>query len=545
MKKYLSLAVAALMLMGFAAGCSGSGGGGNNVITACVASEPETLDPTMNSSLDGSIYFAHLFETLIVPTGVMSEGLEVGGAESYEVSTRNIDGVDYQVYTFKIRDNKWSDGQPVKADDFAYAIERLCDADVAAPYAADIGQFFYKGLEVFEGTAAPEELGVTVIDDKTLECVMQYPVPFNLEISAFAAISPVRRDIIEANGAAWTQDPKTYVTNGMYMMESWTHDSELVLVKNPNYWNKANVRNDKIIFKLMDDDTAILAALRADELDYAQGYPMDELDSIRAEGIWHAVPQLGTYYVSMQVQQAPFDNIKVREAFVKAIDTEYIANTLRRGLVLPAYSFIGPGFKDGDGSEFYKNANPYLSTDYETRKAEAQQALADAGYPGGEGFPAVEYIYNTNSTHQLIAEALQNMWKEALGVNVTIASLDWSVMTATRRAGDYQIARNGWIADYNSPYTMLSLYMTSSGNNDTKYNSEAYDKALLDAMADPDTAGHFAKLHQAEDILMADYATAPIYFYNKEMLFKDTLKGIRTNPLGQVYLENAYVEKAQ
>jgi oligopeptide transport system substrate-binding protein len=299
----------------------------------------------------------------------------------------------------------------------------------------------------------------------------------------------------------------------------------------------------QINFMFLADDSAAYAAFRAGELDYQDVPPQEEVNSLKADGFYGDTAELGTYYISYNTQKAPLDNVLVRKALTLAVDTAFIADTIRQGAVKPAEAFVGNGFTtSGDTKAFRDGWQTYVApANYEANKAEAKKALADAGYPDGAGFPKLEYLYNDNSTHAAIGEALQNMWKEVLGIDVELKVADWNTVLQDRRNGNFDIARNGWVADYNDPATMLNLFLSTSGNNDGKYNNPDYDAKLAAANAEKDPAKRNQLLHEAEDLLLGqDWALAPIYYYTVTWAVNPALKDWGVTPLGYKFFQRAH-----
>jgi oligopeptide transport system substrate-binding protein len=508
-------------------------------LTVAIASSPETIDPQMNSSLDGASYLIHFFEGLarVKRDGI---GVEYGQAESHTVSD---DGL---VWTFTLRENaKWSDGQPVTARDFEYAWKRLVDPNTAAPYGGDMGMYVKNGAAIYSGEKPVDELGVRVIDDRTFEVTLENPCAFFMEIAAFPTYMPVRRDMIEKEGDAWVRSGATYITNGPFKLSSFTLDDKMVMIQNPNYWDIANIVPSQLTFLFLPDTVAELAAFRSGEISLMATPPQEESKALEAEGLWHGNVMLGTYYASFNTQIEPFNNPLVRKALTLAVDTKYIAEVVREGHVKPAEAFVGDGFStSGFGQAFRANAPKYVSpSNYEANKEAAKQALAEAGYPDGAGIPKIEYLYNEDTGHRLIGEALQQMWKEVLNINVELRSAEWAVVLEDRRKGNFQMARNGWIGDYNDPATMLTLFLSNSGNNDGKYNSPEYDSLIGLSMAATDPTTRNELLHQAEDVLLGkDWALIPIYYYLKENCWVKNLKGYVSTPLGYDMFFGAYLE---
>ena len=530
---------------------AGSTAGGTNTagFTVQYGSNPETLDPALNSAIDASNTIITIFEPLLL----INENNEVvgGQAESWETSE---DGL---TWTFTMRDGlKWSDGTDLNAKDFEYSFKRMVDPNTAAPYAETcLGMI--DGFEEAAGfpdadgnpTAEPnpDALNVKASDDgKTLTIVLSYPCSYFDKMAAFAAMSPVQQATVEANGDAWCTSPDTFVSNGPYMITDWTPSERIVLSKNPNYvggWDNSKIVSDTITLLLLEDSSASFAAYNSGEAVLIKDVPTDEIPSLtKAEdgGDFYVDTILGTYYVSLNLQRDAFKDAKVRKALSLAIDRDYVANTIMQGTYTTADSIVGPGIVDESGY-FHDNGNaPYISADYEANLAEAKKLLEEAGYPNGEGYPTIEYSTNDAGYHVPLAEYLQQAWGD-LGITLTINKMEWSSFTPARRAGEYDVARNGWVMDYNDPSNMLDLFCTSNGNNDGKYANPDFD-AAIDASRVADSAEHFAQLHKAEDILMEDMGCLPIAYYNDYWLQSPTLKGTWHSPYGYWYLQYGYIE---
>ena len=530
---------------------AGSTAGGVNTagFTVQYGSNPETLDPALNSAIDGANTIITIFEPLLL----INENNEVvgGQAESWETSE---DGL---TWTFTMRDGlKWSDGTDLNAKDFEYSFKRMVDPNTAAPYAETcLGMI--DGFEEAAGfpdadgnpTAEPnpDALNVKASDDgKTLTIVLSYPCSYFDKMAAFATMSPVQQATVEANGDVWCTSPDTFVSNGPYMITDWTPSERIVLTKNPNYvggWDSSKIVSDTITLLLLEDSSASYAAYNSGEAVLVKDVPTDEIPSLtKAEdgGDFYVDTILGTYYVSLNLQRDAFKDAKVRKALSLAIDRDYVANTIMQGTYSAADSIVGPGIVDESGY-FHDNGNaPYISADYEANLAEAKKLLEEAGYPNGEGYPTIEYSTNDAGYHVPLAEYLQQAWGD-LGITLTINKMEWSSFTPARRAGEYDVARNGWVMDYNDPSNMLDLFCSGNGNNDGKYSNPDFD-AAIDASRVADSAEHFAQLHKAEDILMEDMGCLPIAYYNDYWLQSPTLKGTWHSPYGYWYLQYGYIE---
>ena len=519
-------------------------------ITVNLASEPQTMDPALNTASDGSNMANHLFEGLMKweDSGVEVNGsdgtansaqLVPGQAESYE-KTENEDGT--VTYTFKLRDGiKWSDGKDVTAGDFEYSWKRLVDPATAADYSYML-DCVVNANEIIAGEKDPSELAVKAVDDKTFEVTLVNDLPYFEELCAFPAMMPVRQDIIEEAGDNWTFDVSTYISNGAYKMKEWTHNSQIVVEKNENYYDYEKLGPDTITFKLMDNQNAMLSGFNSGEIDFIEDVPQAEIANLIASGDMKIVDYIGTYYVCFQNQKAPFDDARVRKAFSLAIDRTYIVNQVTQSGQVEAGGYVPAGVYDAEGAtgddfrtvggDYYKPTD----ADYEANCEEARALLAEAGYPDGEGFPVVEYLYNTSDAHKAVAEALQYMWEEELGVKVTLNNQEWAAFLQTRKDGDYSIARNGWIADYNDPISFLDMWLTGGGNNDAQYSNEEYDSLIKEAKTTTDVKERMELLHKAEDkIIGEDNALAPLYFYTQKYMLADGIEGMYYCPLGYFF----------
>ena len=525
---------------------------GSNGFTVQLGPNPETLDPALNAAVDGGNTLITIEEPLLI----IDENNEVkpGQAESYEVSD---DGL---TWTFHMRDGlKWSDGSDLTAADFEYSFKRLASPDTAAPYAETVVGM----IDGYQGAIGnPDEDGNTTTDPdwdalnvhasedgKTLTVQLSYPCSYFDKLASFVATSPVQQATVEANGDAWCTEPDTYVCNGPYMITEWTPSERIVLSKNPYYvggWDSSKIVSDTITLLLLEDSSASYAAYNSGEAQLVKDVPTDEIPSLsRAEdgGDFYLDEIMGTYYISLNDQEEPFTDVRVRKALSLAIDRDYVANTIMQGIYTPATALVGPGIVDENGY-FMDNANggkPYISDDYAANLEEAKSLLAEAGYPDGEGFPTITYSANDAGYHIPVAEYVQQAWGD-LGITMNIDKVEWASFLPLRRAGDYDISRNGWSMDYNDPSNMLELFTTNNGNNDGKYANPEFDQVIEDSRA-ADKTTHFEKLHEAEDILMNDAACIPVAYYNDFWLQSPSLKGTWHSPYGYWYLQYGYIEE--
>ena len=539
-KKMLAIFLSAALFVTAFAGCGKKKADG---ITVQIGPNPETLDPALNSAVDGGNMLITLFETLLIID--QDNKVQPGQAEKYEVSP---DGL---TWTFTMRDGlKWSDGTDLNAKDFEYTFKRIADTNVAAPYAETVIGMI-EGYKDAIDSKNPEKLNVKASEDgKTLTVKLAYPCSYFDKIVAFGTMSPVQKATVEKNGDSWATKPETYVCNGPYTITEWTPSEKIVCKKNENYkggWDSSKIVNDKLTFLLLEDSSASYTAYTGGTAQLIKDVPTEEIPTLKKDKKDEFIvdPILGTYYLSMNLNKAPFNNKNVRKALSLAIDRDYIANTIMQGTYSPAYNYVGTGVDDVDPGKFLENSKAanggklYISEDYKANLEEAKKALAEAGYPEGKGFPTITYSTNDAGYHKAVAEYLQKVYKD-LGITMNIDIVDWSSFTPKRRAGEYEMARNGWVMDYNDASNMIELFVSSNGNNDGKYNNPAFDKAINDSKVADKTA-HFAALHEAEKIVSEDYGFIPVAYYNDFWLQSTSLKGTWHSPYGYWYLQYAYL----
>lgn len=556
LKKLVALVLTLALTVSMVAGLSSCGTEEKDAgVTVQIGPNPETLDPALNSAVDGGNMLITLFETLLIID--QDNQVQPGQAASYKVSD---DGL---TWTFTMRDGlKWSDGTELNAKDYEYTFKRIVDVkNVAAPY-ADTVCGMIDGYD--DAVGNPDESGETTTepdkellnvkaseDGKTLTIVLSWPCSYFDKIVAFGTMSPVQKATVEANGDSWATKAESYVCNGPYMISEWTPSEKIVCKKNPYYnggWDSSKIVTETLTFLLIEDSSAAYTAYNSGEALLIKDVPTEEIPSltkVEDGGDFYVDQQLGTYYLNMNLEKEPFNDVNVRKALSLAIDREYVANTIMQGTYTAAYNYVGPNVIDSEGM-FFDNSveaygGTYISSDYEANLAAAKQALADAGYPNGEGFPTITYSTNDSGYHKAVAEYLQSVYKEELGITLNIDIVEWSSFTPQRRAGEYEMARNGWVMDYNDASNMIELFESTNGNNDGNYNSAAFD-ALLDESRVADSATHFEKLHEAEKLAMEEYAFIPVAYYNDFWLQSSTLKGTWHSPYGYWYLQYAYVE---
>ena len=552
--------VAALAIAGAMAlsGCGGSKSGGDGakngdttqtavgkkILTIQLGPDVESIDPALNSAVDGANYILFAFDNLLK---MDKDGKVVPGlAEKYEVSD------DQLTWTFYLRDGlKWSDGSALTANDFVYSWQRLVDPSVAAPYAQTVlgmveGYDDAIGRPDADGNTTvdpdPTKLKVEATDDKTLVVHMAKPTPYFDKLAAFVSLSPVKKDVVEANPDGWSIDPKTYISTGPFKLTGWEPGSYLMFEKNENYWDADSIKLDGIKCLLMQDQNAAFSAYESGDALMIKEVPTQEITTLKERSDFHIDPILGTYYLDLNNTLDEFKDSRVREALSLALDRKYISETITSGTYTPASGFVSEGVTDWDGSawqDHITDKSVYINIDdHEANLAKAKELLKEAGYENGVGLPEMVYSTNDASYHKKIAEYLQQAWGE-LGLKVDVNIVEWKSFTPQRRSGNYQIARDGWVMDYNDPSNILELALTGNGNNNSKYSNPEFDGLMNKAATEKDPQTRFGYLHQAEDLIMKDTAMVPLLYYNDFYLQSDKITGSWHSPDGFWHFEYA------
>ena len=556
--------VAALAIAGAMAlsGCGGSKSGGEGtksgdttqtaagkkILTIQLGPDVESIDPALNSAVDGANYILFAFDNLLK---MDKDGKVVPGlAEKYEVSD------DQLTWTFHLRDGlKWSDGSALTADDFVYSWQRLVDPNVAAPYAQTVlgmveGYDDAIGRPDADGNTTvdpdPTKLKVEAPDEKTLIVHMAKPTPYFDKLAAFVSLSPVKKDVVEANPDGWSIDPKTYISTGPFKLTGWEPGSYLMFEKNENYWDADSIKLDGIKCLLMQDQNATFSAYESGDALMIKDVPTQEITTLKDRSDFHIDPILGTYYLDLNTTLDEFKDPKVREALSLALDRKYISETITAGTYTPASGFVSEGVTDWNGTAWQDNItdkSAYINIDdHAGNLAKAKELLKEAGYENGVGLPEMVYSTNDASYHKKIAEYLQQAWGE-LGLKVQVNIVEWKSFTPQRRSGNYQIARDGWVMDYNDPSNILELALTGNGNNNAKYSNPEFDALMSKAATEKDPQTRFGYLHQAEDFIMKDTAMVPLLYYNDFYLQSDKITGSWHSPDGFWHFE--YADLAQ
>lgn len=571
---------------------SGAGAAGDSSINVCIASEPDTIDPALNSSVDGGTLLVHLFQGLskwdqssdgtltIVPDAV----------------TELVDGVENPdgtvTYTYTLRDGlKWSDGQDLKASDFVFAWNRAASAELGADYG-----YMFEVVDGYEEVSAVDDegnvlnpdakLNVQAPDDKTIVVTLSNAVSYWDELLAFPTYMPVREDVVADEG--WATDPSTYVCNGPYSISAWDHQSLITLTKNENYIDASDIKMGTINFYLSDDENNMLTNYKNGDWQLIDEVPTNEIASLKTDypDEFFVTGQLGTYYVCWNINEpllpagSPYENdenakAEIRKAIGLLFDRNYIVEEIAQGGQVPASSFVAMGMTDADGSQFYEKAGNNSYTGYYDVSSDAIESNFNSCvetlkkyYTWDEAgqkftdFPSLTYLYNTSESHKAIGEYLQNA-VASVGITMNLENQEWATFLNTRKSGDYSVARNGWLADYNDPISFLDMWTTGSGNNDVQFGRNAhesvaiynldltpygydvnvtngtwadtYDVLIKTIKSCTDTTNRYAMMHVAEDMLMSTGCLCPLYFYTDLYMLDKNVKGFFSNPLGFKY----------
>ena len=494
--------------------------------------EPTDLDPhVITSTQDFNIVFT-LLEGLTTPDPKDLHPTP-GAAQSWDISPDNL------TYTFHLRPNaKWSNGDPVTAQDFLYAYRRILSPALGSEYSYML--YVAKNAEAYNTGKLTDfsQVGFAAPDPLTLRVTLTSPTPYFLSLVAHHSWFPVNQKAIEKfgkmtdRGTAWTR-PGNYVGNGPFVLKEWRTNQIISVVKSKTYWDADHVQLNAINFHPIESADTEERAFRAGQLHITSTFPTDKLDTYRHEypGELHIDPYLGTYFYRLNVKKPPLDDVRVRRALAMSIDREKIVHDITRTGQQPAYSLIPPGTS---GYEPIAKITEDVSA--------AQKLLADAGFPGGRGFPLLTLVFNTNEQHKLIAEGIQAMWQKNLGIHVSLENQEAKVLEDNMRTGNYQIARYAWIGDYLDPNTFMTLMISGGGNNQTGWGSPEYDKLIDLAARLADPATRLKTFQQAEGILVDEVPIIPIYFYTRVNLQRTNVVGWYSNLLDIHNIKGVYLK---
>ena len=527
------------------------------VLDLCIASEPETIDPNLGSSVDSAIYANHQFENLMKyaltdehpsndPT-VYNVDVVPGQAASYTVSE------DQTVYTFTLRDDiYWSDGQPVTANDFVYSWQRLVNPATAADYGYFLDNIVLNAAAIQAGEKDPSELGVKAIDDKTFEVTLESPCAYFLSMCAFPTLMPLRQDVVEGS-EKWT-DPANIVVNGAYKVTEWVHDSYIKMEKNDKYYDYDKLGPDALVWHLSDSETAILASYQTGEYEFIDSFPTNMIESLTASGDCFTNPYVGTYYLYLNCSK--ITDWRVRAALVLSINREHIVKNVTKGGQVPATGLVASGILDSNMQDFAYGsselgaiyawlAEKYPDADLTTYAGRCDLAmdLYDEAVEEGAWDPhtTIVYNFNTSETHKAIAEAVGYDWESVLGVKIDLANQEWATYTNGLGEHTFGVARLGWIADYNDAMTYLELMVTGSSYNYGLYSNEEFDKTLVAAKGMLPGAERDQAMYDAEKLLFAEggFPVAPIYYYTQLYCKTGNIDNVGFTSLGYFFFQYA------
>ncbi len=509
------MTVCALMTIAVASSsCRGGGGVPADIFAMALGSDPETFDPgVMSGSVEGRVAY-NIYEGLVSPPP--DDGPpRPGVAERWEVSP---DGL---TYTFYLRSNAlWSNGDPVTADDFVYAWMRMLRHDVAAEYINFVR--YLKNARAFEeaiiaGQEPQVEVGVRSQGPQILVVELEEPVPYFIDIVMFYTMFPVHRASIERHGQEAAFAPENIVTNGAFRLAEYRIQNAVKLRKNERYWDADSVRLRGIDMLIIENLSAQVAAFDDGRIDWTYDPPDDQLAILATRDEFRVAPQLGTYYYRFNVTRPPLDDVRVRRALSLAVNRANLCRCTLDGK-MPATAHVAPmpGY-----------TSPTGLVEYDPR--EARRLLAEAGYPGGRGFPRIEILYNTSENHRTVAQAIQDMWQLELNIDVGLNNQEWRVYLETMNQLDYHVARAGWIGDYVDPNTFLEMWRGDDQNNDTGFANPEYDRLIDAGFAETDPAARERILQEAETLLLTEMPVMPVYYYAQEHLVRTSVRGWEMN----------------
>ncbi|HDS1150805.1 TPA: oligopeptide ABC transporter substrate-binding protein OppA [Pluralibacter gergoviae] len=496
-------------------------------------SEPQSLDPHKIEGVPESNISRDLFEGLLVSD---LDGHPVAGvAEKWE-------NKDFKVWTFHLRkDAKWSNGDPVTAQDFVYSWQRITDPKTASPYASYLQYGHLLNVDdIIAGKKPTSELGVKAIDDHTLEVTLSEPVPYFYKLLIHPSTSPVPKAVVEKYGDKWTQ-PANIVTNGAYKLTDWVVNERIVMERNPQYWNNAKTVINKVTYLPISSEVTDVNRYRSGEIDMTyNNMPIELFQKLKKEipKEVHVDPYLCTYYYEINNQKAPFTDERVRTALKLGLDRDIIVNKVKNQGDVAAFGFTPPYT---DGAKLTKPE--WFGWTQEKRNAEAKKLLAEAGYTDAKPL-TFNLLYNTSDLHKKLAIAAAAIWKKNIGVNVKLENQEWKTFLDTRHQGTYDVARAGWCADYNEPTSFLNMMVSNSSSNTPHYKSPAFDKIIADAIKATDEAQRSALYDKAEQQLDKDSAIVPVYYYVNARLVKPWVGGYTgKDPLDNTYTRDMYIIK--
>jgi oligopeptide transport system substrate-binding protein len=501
-------------------------------LTINAISEPPSLDPALIDNQIAGDISNQLFEGLV---RLDEKGNVVAGvAESWDISD------DKTVYTFHLNKNaKWSNGDPVTAEDFIFSWERVLNPEVAAPLGSNL--FFIKnGAAYNEGTVKDfNEVGIKAPDEQTLEITLERPTSFFLELTSFFTLLPVNKKVAEANDK-WATDAKTFVSNGPFQLKEWKHDQELVIVPNENYWAKEVVKLDELKWVMVNDQNTEYGMYKSGEISVAEQIPNSIKSQLIQSGDAEKLPSASVAYLRFNHENKVFSNPKIRKALSMALDRQLIVDKVTQGGETPAFSFIPNGLGNGVG-EFREQAGDSLFKDKSVE--EAKQLLEEGKAEIGlSSLPKVTLLFYTSDLYNQLTQAMQEMWKKNLGLEVELKTMERKVFVQNVQKGDYELAIYSTGADYNDAQNLLGQFTTGDVYNYSKISIPAYDELVKKVDTELDLNKRAEYMQEAEKVLLEDMAIAPLYFNNKVYLQQDNVKNVHRYIIQAVDYREAFVE---
>ena len=498
--------------------------------------EPQGIDPHLVTGVPESHIVRALFEGLAVKNPITLEP-EPGVAERWEISP------DGTVYTFFINPQaKWSNGEPVTASDYVWSWERALHPETGSLYAYML--FPVVNAEKFASGAIDDfaEVGIKSLDAQTLRINLNAPTPYFLQLMDHYSTFAVHPETVLKFGdmsdrfTLWTR-PENIVSNGAFTLKEWSLNRQIKVEKNPHYWDKSSVALEGVYFYPTENVVSEERMFRSEQLHVTQGIPLGKIPNYRAvqNSPYVQAPYLGTYYYLINTKKPPVDDVRVRRALSYAIDRDTLTRTVLRDTAIPAYSITPP-------DTLGYNPPKLFSFDPE----QARALLAEAGYPDGQGWPGLEITYNTNEDHRKIAVAVQQMWKDELGIDVSITNQEWKVYLNTVSQGEFQVARRGWIGDYVDANNFLDLFLANGGNNNTGYANAEFDDIILNQA--PKAASReerYQLFFQAETMMMQEMPIIPFYTYTSKRLIHPSVNGIYPNLMDSLNLKYVRLDPNQ
>ncbi|WP_145323195.1 peptide ABC transporter substrate-binding protein [Paenibacillus xylanexedens] len=524
----------------------GNGLAKDQILKINLSAEPPTLDPAQAKDSQTNTVLKFLYEGLV---RIDADGKEAPGvAKDWTISE---DGLKY---VFNLNpEAKWSNGDAITAEDFVRSWERALKPETASPYAYQL--YYIKGAEgynlskdeTYTGTKITDfsQVGVKATDEHTLEVTLENPTPYFLGLTAFYTYYPVHASA-DTNDKFFT-DYKNMIVNGPFVMDQYAKGQKIVVKKNDSYHAAADIKLAQIDMSLTNSSASELQAYKSGQLDYTGApngeIPSDQIPSVKAElpDEFKATGIASTYYYQFNVNEAPFNNVKIRKAFAMSINRQLIVDKVTQGGQIPAFGFVPPGIRGENGEFRDEHKDDYFTENVDEAKALLAEGMKEEGYTT---LPAVTLIYNTSDGHAKIALAVADMWKQNLGVDVKTENQEWGVFLENRQNQNFQVARAGWSADYNDPYNFLEMWTTGNTNNDSKFSNEQYDKDVKETVKSADPATRMAAFADAEKILIQDeMGVLPIYYYTNVSLTKPYLKGVQLDFSGAIDFTRAYLEE--